>query len=214
VRAVMADERADVQLDLLLGFWKANFNNATSPAVKSLNMAPVAVARGEWLLPFFRDMGLQIILEQSVASFGGADKQSVLLSDWSMNAFYQRILPIKDGLQLRASVGYRQHLGDDNRDVPTLVDNNRNAKYVVVGGTANLYFARRWLLGGDFTYGLPSAMAGRGVKQSFMEGLGRIGFRMTSSLLLLMEGGYRTYRVESDQDDTMLEFQGGIRLEL
>lgn len=208
------EERADVQIDLLLGISSNSFPNASGAAKKSLIFAPNAIARGEWLIPSLNSWGMFGSLRQRVASFGGAANQDALYSDWSTRLFYQRFLRWKDGLQLRASLGFLQHLADDNRDLPTVSVINRKAQYFVASMLAQLYFSRRWFMGLEMQYGLPNQMAGRGTTQSYLGGLTRIGIRATPSMFLIGELEYQTYQAKGISAETQLGAQFGLRLEL
>lgn len=229
-------ERANIQLDLMIGYWNGSFPNAkvsataaakrasdqlTTPtladypaAKKKIHLAPAAVSRGEWLVPFEKRIGLTLGIEQSLLSFGGVDFQRVLISDWFMGAFFQQILPGLDGLQFRVFMKYHEHLTDQGTVYETMLDVNRQAKNLIVGSTLNHYFGRRWLLGADFEYGFPNAMAGRGVDQSYMAYYGRVGFRLTTFLLMIAEGGFRNYKAAGYPTEKLLQANGGIRLEL
>ncbi len=229
-------ERANIQLDLYLGYWKGTFPNAQiNPGVsatdaveiaagqrssaraapsKSISFIPTAVSRGEWLLPMQKRIGLTLALEQSLLSFGGVSGQSMLISDWFAGAFYQQIIPALDGLQARLFFKYHEHLADQGNTYFTMAEPNRQAKNLIVGATLNHYFARRWLLGADFEYGIPNRMAGRGVTQAVMAYSGRLGYRLTTFMLLIAEGGFRNYKAEGYLTEKVLQTNLGIRLEL
>ena len=207
------DAEADIQLDLLLGYWKASLPNASASAKRSLNLAPTAVVRGEWL-PLKTSWGLTLSLEQTVTNFGGATGQNALFSDWVVGTFFEKYFPFLDSFQVRLGGQYRQHLADDSTDVSSLATPNKNGKYLIGTGTLNLYFAKRWLVGGDLELGFPSSMAGRGVKQSYLSGAGRAGFRVTSSVILLLEGGFRSYKAVGFSHESIVYGQLGVRLDL
>ncbi len=215
VRPDIPAEKADIQLDLLLGGAKGKFPNADTAngASSSFYLAPMAIARGEWLLPFFRDVGLNLGLEQTVANFGGAPLQNVFFSDWNVGAFYQRLLPVANGFLLRGGFKFHNHVADDNKELRSLADSGVESKGFLLGASATLYFADAWLVGADFDYGLPSSMAGRG-KSSMMDFTGRFGLRVTGFLYLLGELGYRTYANEAMNTDSLLRFSGGLRFDL
>jgi hypothetical protein len=155
---------------------------------------------------------LTLSLEQTLRSFGGALGQSVLFSDWFVGAFYQYIFPF--GLQARAYVKYHEHLADQGSYYFTTAAPSSYAKNLLFGMTANYYLPGRMLIGMDAEFGLPNDMAGRGAAQSLLVGMGRIGYRATSFLLLLVEGGYRIYKSEGYKPESLLMTQAGIRLEL
>lgn len=224
-------ERANIQLDLYLGYWRGSFPNAkisTAEAAeiaagrkparkapsKSITFVPTAISRGEWLLPMQKHIGFTLSLEQSLMSMGGVSGQPVLFSDWTVGTFFQQIIPAFDGLQYRLFAKYHEHLADQGTAYSTMADANRQAKNLILGTTLNHYFARRWLLGADFEYGFPNRMAGRGVTQGYMAYSGRLGFRMTTFMLIVGEVGFRNYKAEGFETEKVLQSNLGIRLEL
>jgi len=177
-------------------------------------MAPIAMARGEWLFPYWRNIGGALSLSQTVANFGGIQDQNALYSDWAAEVFYQGMMAISDGLQLRASMGYHQHLGDDNSDVPTIAAPNKNAQFLTFGLLANLYFAKKWFTGLHIDYGMKGAMSGSGAKQGLMEGIFSLGRRVSSTMFLIGGLQYRAYTAEGYDAETLKSLTMGIRLEL
>ena len=206
-------ETADITLDLMLGFWPGKIPSAGADSKKTLNFAPVATVRGEWL-PLKQYWGIILGLEQTVASFGGVANQKALFSDWQIGTFGEGFLPVADSLQLRGGLRYRQHLADDSLQAPSLLSANKDARYIVASGTANLFFGGQWLVGFDAEYGLPGELAGRHVKQSFLNGVGRLGFRTSTFLYIIFEGGYRAYQVKGAPTESVTMAQLGIRLDL
>jgi hypothetical protein len=206
--------RADLQLDLLAGVWRGTFPNVESGGKKSFLLVPTAIARGEWKLPFHKSAGLQIALEQTVSNMGQvANLQNVFFSDWTLGAFYEMFLPIRDGLQLRGSIRYHQHTADDNKSLRSLAYNGRDARHILLGATSNLYFRRYWLAGMDLDWALPGSLAGRG-SSTLLDVTARGGLRLTSFLYFLSELGYRVQGIEGAQSESLLRFQAGIRLDL
>ncbi len=207
---------ADVQLDILGGYARAKFPSVASTGVCDLNLFPVARARGEWL-PFTHYWGMNLSLEQVMASWGGAKtdagNQSALYSDWSLGTFLEDFYPVFDSIQVRLGLSYLEHSGDDNPLIPTLLPANKNAAFLVGTLTTGIYFSDRWLLGGDFTYGPPVNFKGNG-KQSYLSVLGRVGMRVTGFLFLLSETGFKTYTTSGSPSDSVIQAHVGIRLDL
>ncbi len=208
------EERADIQLDLLLGISHNRFPNAAAGTKSSLIFAPNAIARGEWQVPTLPQLGLTLGLSQTVASIGGVANQNALYSDWALGLFYQKMLRVRDGLQLRASLRFAQHLSDDNQTLSTIATANKNAQYFIWGFLAQIYHSERWLTGAELSYGLPNSMAGRGVKQSYMSALARLGVRMTTSMFLISEVDYQSFMAATYNPETQLAVNLGMRLEL
>jgi hypothetical protein len=208
------DLSSDLLLEVLLGFWKLDLPNAASGGSKSLYSAPVAIARGEWTPPFSRNVGLQIGLEQSLSSLGETSTESVLFSDWYFGPFVQHMLPVADALVVRGAVRFYQHLSDDNFDQKSIGDANRDAQYLTVSSTIALFYVKRWMTALHFEYGPPTSMAGRGEKQSLLNGSLRFGYRFSPGVTGLLETGYRNYGLSKSSSESVWNLvQTGFRIE-
>jgi hypothetical protein len=157
---------------------------------------------------------MYIGLEQVMASWGGGTAQQALYSDWNIGFFLEDFLPVADALQLRASVGYYEHLADDNIQLPTFSPFIKGSKYITATGLMNFYFGNFWLLGTSVDYGIPSDIAGAGRKQSMLSVMGRLGMRVTGFMFLLAEGGFKDYKATDVSTERMLQGYLGIRLDL
>lgn len=204
---------SDIQMDLMMGVWQAKVPNAVETANKTLIMSPTAVARGEWM-PTQEHWGLALSFEQGVANFGGVENQSALYSDWAIGGFGEYVLSIADAFQSRVYLRYHQHLGDDASAVPTLAPANKVARYLTMTLSNQLYFSRRWLVGMDIDYGPSLRLAGRGINQGMIGVSVRAGYRITSFLFFIVEGGYRAYTGDNILDESVVIGQAGVRLEL
>jgi hypothetical protein len=207
------DSVADISMDLMFGYTYAKVPNAFDDASKTLHLAPMAKARGEWV-PFKEYFGMSLSLEQTMASWGGVADQQGLFSDWSIGSFVEVFLPVFDAVQIRGSANYYEHLADDNVATATFSPLIKVSKYFTVKGLVNLYFADQWFLGGELEYAIPGKMAGVGVSQSMLGITGRLGLRVTSFMFFILEGDMRNYKAEGTQTETTLQSYLGIRLDL
>jgi len=207
------DETADIQMDLMLGVWSASLPNAANAGNKRLLFAPVATARGQWL-PYKKHWGLSLALEQAMASHGGFDQQKAQFSDWQVGSFGEYYISFLDALQLKLGLAYRQHLADHSYVLPSFLTQNKDAKYLLVTSTMNLYFSKFWLMGLDFDFAFPGRLAGRGVTQSYVNTRGTIGYRTNSFLILLLELGLRSYKIQGYSSEKVIMGQAGIRIDL
>lgn len=208
------EERADIQLDLLLGYGKVSLPNAEPGASTGITFLPLATARGEWLIPSWNGIGFLAEIEQSVINAGGIEGQNVLFSDWAVGAFYQTIFAWADGLQVRLWGKYHQHLADDGQDVVSLAEPNADARYFQFGASGSLYFGKRWLLGLEGEYGLPNQMSGTGITQAYNEIVLRSGFRLTPALTALLEAGLQNFVVQDYLTEKLTTLKFGVRLDL
>jgi len=214
-KASTTSESTDIQMEFFAGIWRTTLGNASEGAKQNLLLSPTTIARGEWL-PQKKHWGLKLELEQTVASFAGAEGQKATFSDWQVAAFGEAYLlswNFFDAIQFRGGFGYRQHLADDSNAVPSLLTANKDARYLILSGAINIY-SELWIYGVDFDYGPPSTMAKRGVTQSYWNTRGRIGYRTSSILMLMLEGGLRSYKTKDFADEQLMALQMGIRLEL
>jgi hypothetical protein len=217
------ESAADISMDLLMGFSLTRFPNVDSDNAKqTLILAPVAKARGEWI-PFSYLFGMNINLEQVMASWGGYKdpdtgivEQQALYSDWSLGVFLEHYFPVFDALHIRGGLSYYEHLADDNIANPTFSNSIKGSKYLVANGMMNFYFGDYILLGGAVDYGIPSTLGGvgGGVKQSMLAFNARFGIRVTSFMFLLGEGGMRSYMATGVSPEVSYQGFIGIRLDL
>lgn len=204
----------DILLDIVGGAWMMNLGNADAGAKSKIILAPVVQARGEWTSPWLGGLGFELHLLQGLASFGGVTNQSLLISEWLAGAYYQEIIGIGQGMVWRVHADFFQHLADEGTQVDSIGTYENNQEGLNFGLSVSQYFAKRWHVSMRGDYGLPSTMAGRGLKQSFWGLGGRIGYLVTDSVTWLVEGNYRSYGYEGFNSTTAFSGATGIRLEL
>ena len=105
-------------------------------------------------------------------------------------------------------------MADQGSYYDTMASVNQHAKNLILGITANQYFAKRWMTGVDLEYGLSNHMAGRTVDQSYLSYSVRAGYRLTNFMLMIGELGMRNYKASGYDTESLVMTNLGIRLEL
>jgi hypothetical protein len=206
--------RMDIQLDLSLGVAQSKLPNAQGGA-ESILLAPVAVSRGEWMIPGLPVLGLEIGLEQSIANLGAPEDSFVLFSEWMAGVFYEHTLFFGDGLVLRGHLRYHQRRADDSRLRTLVAEPNKDAKVVGIVTQARFYYLQRWMSGVVLEYGPALSLAGRGEAQGLLAAKVQFGYRMNPTLSLILESGYRQFTLDQSKSESELQLvQAGVRLSL
>jgi hypothetical protein len=210
-----AQDRADVQVDLLLGYTMASLKNTESGAKKSLHLAPVALTRGEWVSPWSAQrIGATISLEQSLGTYGGVSNQTLNISEISTGLFWEKILAKMKGVQFRLYLRYLQRLEEDGSFVTSIAPSHEYMVFPLMGTMVNFFFSDRWMSGFELAYGYPTQIAGAGVDQDMILLRARLGRRLTSSLFFLLETSVKQIHAGGTSADLYYNISSGFRLDL
>jgi hypothetical protein len=214
ITAPSQSNSADILLDIVGGGWKMNLGNAESGAKTSIYSVPLVEARGEWSPENLRGLGFELHMLQGMASFGGIEFQNILISQWMAGLYYQRLFSVSQGLVVRTHLNFFQHLADQGTDVESIGAYERNHRGIHFGLSFSQYFARRWHLQFRGDYGFPSNLADVGVEQSYLKFKSHVGYLVTESVTVLVEGSYRKFTYAGHNPTSALGAVAGLRLEL
>jgi hypothetical protein len=209
-------ERADVQLDVLVGDSFSKLNNVGNNAKSTLHLVPDILTRGEWV-PHLSDMrlGLQGSLSQSLLTLGATTNQSLNISEISLGIFWERFFARMKGIQFRVYSEYLERTENDGSFVQSVPTSHTEMAFPIIGTLANFYFSDSWFAGVDAAYGLPTHIAGGSSgTQDIIRLQSRIGKRLTTYLFMLLELSAKRVHSQNFSADYFYQGHLGFRLDL
>ncbi len=156
---------------------------------------------------FLGGLGASVGMDQGLYSTGA----NLVISHWNASAHYRVFLAVADGLHLRAGLGLRDQSASAKSRLlsNTLLDSTQLTGLL----SADLYWARRWMLG----LRAESSIADLSPTDSGKSQVGCgvvVAYRISPALSLFAESRYRSFAEEGLESEILFQYaQLGSRLE-